>query len=88
MAEVNAAQRFFMEKQGVSKIEDIKAEPGFYGVPIGSEFMKVEITDDGYMCGFTPISKEEAEELNKEEQQEPPTGEARDAWEGGFADNH
>lgn len=66
MAEVNAAQRFFMEKQGVSRIEDIKPQAGFYGIPIGSKFMKVEITDDGYMCGFTLISKKEAQELNKE----------------------
>lgn len=52
MAEANAAQEFFMKKQGVSKIEDIKIEAGTFIVPFGSKKIKVVIDEEGYMSDF------------------------------------
>lgn len=58
MAEVNAAQKFFMEKQGVSKLEDVKIEAGEFIVPLGKKKMKVVVDEEGYMSGFDIVKEE------------------------------
>jgi len=42
----------------------------------------------GIISQLRGIAEQAHPDLNKEEEQEPPTWEAREAWEGGFADNH